>query len=406
MENHPIPQDVTGFQFKLIGEMTVKQFGLLAAGVIMGWIFLNFPASLIIRLPLAFVFFGMGIAFAFIPIEGRALDTMVLHFIKALFSPNQYIYKKLGGTLLVSTVLPKPSHTPVTTPKDQSEKLKIFLQALPKKPKNKLDEKELSFFQSISVFTASPFAKGQALSPKPNIITMEEEKSRGAGSGSARQKEEEAESAKQPESKEELEKESALLQKELQEAKTAELQQKTPDASFFAHQKVKDLEQQLREIQSQKQQLEEQLLQLQQRLMSTQAGYVPTTAGPKAETQNVRKISKDMGKSVGLPIAPEAPNLLTGIIKDSRGNMLPNILVEVRDKDGNPARAFKTNPLGQFASATSLLNGTYIVTFEDTRGEHTFDTVELIANGAVIEPIEVISKDMREDLRKALFGGT
>lgn len=402
MENHPIPQDVTGFQFKLIGEMTVKQFGLLAAGVIMGWIFLNFPASAFIKLPLAFAFFSMGFAFAFIPIEGRTLDTMVLHFIKALFSPNQYIYQKLGGTLIVTTAPPKPSHVP-PTPKDQSEKLKIFLQALPKKPKNKLDEKELSFFQSISIFTTSAPAKGQVASPKPNIITMEEEKSRGSGSGSARQ-EEEAESAKQPENKEELEKESALLQKELQVAKTVELEQKTPDASFLAHQKVTDLEQQLRETSSQKQQLEEQLLQLQQRLMSTQAGYVPTTAGPKAETQNVRKISKDMGKSVGLPIAPEAPNLLTGIIKDSRRNVLPNILVEVRDKDGSPVRAFKTNPLGQFASATSLLNGTYTVTFEDPRGEHTFDTIELIASGAVIEPIEVISKDQREDLRKALFG--
>lgn len=110
-----------------------------------------------------------------------------------------------------------------------------------------------------------------------------------------------------------------------------------------------------------------------------------------------------MGKSVGIPIAPEFPNMITGIIKDPRGNSLPNILVEVKDKTGNPVRAFKTNALGQFQASTPLSNGTYRIEFEDPKSQNKFDIIEFIASGQIILPIEVISEDTREELRKSLF---
>lgn len=100
---------------------------------------------------------------------------------------------------------------------------------------------------------------------------------------------------------------------------------------------------------------------------------------------------------------PEVPNLIAGVIKDPRGNILPNILVEVKDKDDNPIRAFKTNALGQFASATPLLNGTYTITFEDPKKTQLFDTIELLVNGNLIPPMEITSIDEREELRKSLF---
>jgi hypothetical protein len=101
---------------------------------------------------------------------------------------------------------------------------------------------------------------------------------------------------------------------------------------------------------------------------------------------------------------PQLANLLVGIVKDPRGNILSNILVEVKDSQGNPVRAFKTNTLGQFASATPLLNGTYTLVFEDPQGKQKFDAVEITADGSIISPLEVISSDAREELRKELFG--
>ena len=110
-----------------------------------------------------------------------------------------------------------------------------------------------------------------------------------------------------------------------------------------------------------------------------------------------------MGKSIGLPNAPEFPNIVSGIVKDPRGNSLSNILVEIKDNENNPVRAFKTNALGQFASATPLTNGTYTIEFEDPKTENKFDTIQFSANGEVILPIEVISVDRREELRRTLF---
>jgi len=60
MENHPLPQDITGFQFKLIGNMTVKQFSYLAVGVILAWITLSLPISIGIRFIFAGFFASLG----------------------------------------------------------------------------------------------------------------------------------------------------------------------------------------------------------------------------------------------------------------------------------------------------------------------------------------------------------
>ena len=63
MDNHPIPQDITGFQFKLIGDMTIKQFAYVAGGVIAGWFIYILPVLSLIRIPVALLAAGFGAAF-------------------------------------------------------------------------------------------------------------------------------------------------------------------------------------------------------------------------------------------------------------------------------------------------------------------------------------------------------
>jgi len=90
-------------------------------------------------------------------------------------------------------------------------------------------------------------------------------------------------------------------------------------------------------------------------------------------------------------------------VRDARGNVLPGILVEIKDKDGNPVRAFKTNGLGHFASATPVANGIYTIIFEDLKGKQDFEVVQIEAKGEIMLPLEIISHDAREALRKELF---
>src|SRR3989338_894653 len=388
MENHPIPQDITGFQFKLIGDMTIKQFAYLACGVILGWITFILPIFILIKLPFALIFIGLGVASAFVPIEGRPFDLMIINYFKALFNPTRYVYQKIGGHMWFPQVTNATIQTreAAQTSPQSTQKLKDFLKSLPKPPKNRFDEKEQIFLNSLS-----------SLSGTASINQSQKQQL------ADEQKKEDADN-KSREEKKGLEEETNLLRKQLEEAKLAESSNTDSSSYEAAHTKVLELENLLGEVQSQKQSLESQIIELKKRLETQkQQIFTPGVAQVRPETQSVRKVPKELGKSIGLPIMPEFPNIIAGIVKDPRNNPLPNILVEVKDESGNPVRAFKTNVLGQFASATPLANGTYAVSFEDPKEENKFDTIEVRVKGEILMPIEVISLDTREELRRSLF---
>lgn len=397
-EAHPIPQDITGFQFKLIGDMTVKQFAYLAAGAIAAWIVYLLPIFLLIKLPISIFFFGLGIALAFIPVDGRPLDVMIAHFFKAVFSPTQYVYQKQGTSLAVAG----GESADLTKTLSQNQ-LQAFFNKLPK-PKNQADKKEMVFFQNLQTITNSPQVNLPKEMPSHYYATK--------APNQPAQPQLQVQKPKEPidvNLTENLQKTAAILQKELDQAKKSEerqrLSQIDPKAFLDTHQKVLELQNQLSEMSGQKQELEKKLIEMQKGALASKTPFfAPSVAMPAAQTtQNVRSIPNTMTKQVGIAQAPEFPNLLTGIIKDSRGNPLQNILVEVKDVEGNAVRAFKTNALGQFASATSLTNGKYTIEFEDPKNMHKFDSVAFEATGQIIMPIEVISTDQREELRKSLF---
>lgn len=396
MENHPIPQDITGFQFKLIGEMTVKQFAYVASGAVIAWIFYILPLPAIIKIPIAFVFIAIGAALAFIPIDGRPMDSMIASFLKAVFNPTQYIYQKQGANLWVDK---QGANKPTQSAQDQ------FKQFLDKSPKNKLDQKESVFFQNLNTYESNP----QNTNVNPTSVPSHYFATQNAGpTPSTIPAAQKPKPADETLSQENLLKTAAVLEKELAQAKAVETRQNQIDPKAFleTHQKVLELQQQLGEMLSQKEELEKKLIDIQKN-MGQPGGQVFTASlaqqEPNKETKLVRSIPQNMTQSVGLPTAPEFPNLLTGIIKDPRGNPLSNILVEVKDEEGNAVRAFKTNALGQFASATALNNGKYTITFEDPRAQNKFDTVGFETTGDIIMPMEVISVDSREELRRSLF---
>lgn len=277
MENHPIPQDVTGFQFKLIGNMTVKQFAYLATGVILAWILLQLPITVLIKIPISSFFALLGLGLAFVPISGRPMDLMIKNFIKALFRPTQFIYHKSGTQLYFSNNKPTPQLNTVSPPL-----------SMPTPPPNQ---------------TSNPT---QQPSPPPLIVT-----------------------------------------------------------------------------------------------------YPKKGAIEGVQNPPYGKEAKLFIKPISMPgtilTPPDSPNVITGATKDPRGNTLSNILIEVRDKEGNPIRAFKTNELGRFASATPLFNGTYAIHCEDSKAQHKFEVKTVEVTGQIIQPIEITSLDPREELRRQLF---
>lgn len=386
MDNHPIPQDITGFQFKLIGDMTIKQFAYLATGSILGWLAFSLPTPFYIKFPFMAVFISFGVSFAFFSIEGRPVDTMIFNFLKAAFSPTKYVYlptrQNLQPQKVALNTVPSPTSPVVQMVHEE----------------NKLDKKEFDFFHMLSQMLSPGSHTTQAPindSTKPYIIT--------AHTPGEKKKED---PPPPPEEKkiEVLVAQSQNLEKKLQEAREEEKKDVGLPTYNEAHQKVLELESLLSQTQTEKQNLEEEIRALRRQLEATKQNvYTPSAATAPVTTKNVRIIPKELGKSAGMPIATEFPNVIAGIVKDPRGNPLPNILVEVKDQEGNPVRAFKTNALGQFSASTALSNGSYTIEFEDPNSAHKFDKVAFRADGNIILPIEVISVDTREELRRSLF---
>jgi hypothetical protein len=419
MENHPIPQDVTGFQFKLIGNMTVKQFAYVAVGVVLSVIFYYAPLLFVIKIPFIILFSSVGVALAFLPLDGRPLDVMLSQFLRALFLPNQYIYAKEGIDLSFSFPIHTVSNSTKVTPKANDirrKKALAHLLAQKSHTKSHLDEKENSFLSDLFSNKSQPAAH------QPTVQDLASSSGHAGGadiSGPSvvipitpiaypdeKKSDSEQKLDHDPEKIEEILKEEAVkAKKALEEAELEETAaDATPQATDEAHERFLVLQKQLAEITNQQKVVEEEIkrMQAERTTLPPQETYTPQ-ADTEINEEHVKKISPLQAKAKGILHAPDTPNVIVGIVQDPRGNMLSHILVEIRDQDGSPVRAFKTNELGQFATATPLSNGTYTMVFEDPQGKQQFDTIELVCTGQLLPPMEVVSHDEREELRRALF---
>lgn len=326
MENHPIPQDVTGFKFKLIGSVTIKQFLYLLGAGILTTITFVLPIPVYVKFPFMGLFACVGLGLAFVPIEGRPMDTMISNFAKTIPSENEYIYRKRGVNLATYDFF-KPL-VQVATPQQQAQKVanesdtrRAILLSQLRAHYIAPDQAEAKFLKNIkSVFDETPKPKIQQEAKIPTKIE---------------------ETVATP----------------------------APEPSVLT--------------------------------AATEAA--PTPTAPLEESENVRVVGPLQQLKAGFPTIPDTPNIVLGIVKDPRGRVLQNILVEVVDTSNVPVRAFKTNVLGQFASATPLPNGTYRVIFEDPQKVHEFEIIEITLTGEIFNPLEAVSLDQRERLRRELF---
>jgi hypothetical protein len=96
MEQHPLPRQITSFEFKLIGFMTLRQFLYLILFFPIGYIvFALIPVPVIRQLAGAIVVI-IGLLLAFLPVNDRPLDYFIRTLIKRLTSPTQYTFHKIN----------------------------------------------------------------------------------------------------------------------------------------------------------------------------------------------------------------------------------------------------------------------------------------------------------------------
>ncbi len=330
MQQHPIPQNVTQYQFRLVGDMTLKQFLELAGGMVLAYLFFASNLIFIVKWPLVILSLLFGAGLAFFPIEDRPLDQWITNFIKAIYQPTRFTWQKTNKVPSLFLFSARPmeiSNTITKTIKAPNITSQI---ATP----SDLSEKEATIVKSIdSLFNSLP--EPILSSPATKII------------------------------EDQVSKPSVVVRKLKPATEVADIILNTPVSNPIAIPKDKN------NVEPQK--------------PIPQSPNIIFTA-PTAP-QTVVAPARSAPKNITLPASPKNPNLITGAVVDQNGKLIENAIVQIVSSDGIPQRAMKTNSLGQFYTSTPLSPATYVIEVDKTG--LTFTPQQIVVNNTILSPVEL-----------------
>ena len=115
--------------------MTLKQFLKAGAGIVLALLLKSTGLVFFIKWPLMAVSALGGIALAFVPFQDRPLETWVVAFLKSIYSPTIYLYKKTGVKNWLDIDLTRPVEEEKTTeeelPTKDEKQVHEFIVSLP-----------------------------------------------------------------------------------------------------------------------------------------------------------------------------------------------------------------------------------------------------------------------------------
>ncbi len=415
MEQHAVPQDITGFKFKLVGDMTLKQFGELAAGAILAYMFYASNWHPLLKWPFVLLFGFLGVALAFIPIEERPLDLWILNFIRAIYRPTLYVWKRDGtgsAYLASSNMTTKPPMPKPVATTSATEETNLGLTPWPFEKETA--EPEITVAPAVAPPTPAPLsieelqklreqklgelaqAKGKLQEATkqakqevfvsqvgPNAVTVEQ----------LAQMRQEKVAQKDLDLNNQVAAGEAQLNILISQNKNLVDQVEAVKTKIggLADVDTTQLKQQLDTLAAQKNDLSAKIATLQDQLAEQRARPLsqPAYQEPRAvssPTPGVRVVNRPMEKQTTISLSDQ-PNVISGMVISEKGAPMEGAIVLIKDAAGNSIRALKTNRVGQFVVATPMENGKYYVELE--KEGYRFSVLEITLDGKVIPPLEI-----------------
>lgn len=308
-KEHQIPQQISSYQFRLVGDMTLKQFFQVAGGAVVSLLIYSSNLPGFIKWPFIVVSFLIGVGLAFFPIQDRPLEKWIILFVRSIYTPTLFVWRKQEQTpqffQAETTLTPEPTISteptlpvaPVASTVPDAEVYQIPTHTYTPPPQQPPEEKEVQ----VTV---------------PQVVAPTIDKS----------------------------KEEPVAQDTSTESASA---MSEPGSDYSS---------------------------------------LSPILGQKSGVVQQAKFSDEAGP----PLPSSKPNVIVGQVIDPLGKIVENAILEIRDSEGRPVRALKTNKLGHFMIVTPLINGTYeIVTEKDNL---IFETVRFEARGEIIPPIAIWAK--------------
>jgi len=153
MDQHPIPRQITTFEFKLIGFLTIRQFIYLVVFFPIGFVVYSlFPIPLL-NILLGVLTGCVGLAFAFLPVNDRPLDIWIRNFFKRMTSPTQYLFHKENAPLyfLQNLIFVSDPHRALTHIESQEKLAQYLATKNPAPTQNTKKQAILNLFQTASL---------------------------------------------------------------------------------------------------------------------------------------------------------------------------------------------------------------------------------------------------------------
>jgi len=349
MQQHPIPQNITSYQFRLIGDMTLKQFFQLLGGGVVAFIFFSTNLPGFIKWFFVIISLLMGAAFAFLPLEGRPLDKWLLAFIRAIYKPTQFHWKKepkLPDYLSNDPVTKTPSV--VQSPKTSSKSIPKHEKAVEKRHSERVDQ--------ITKLFSTPSAKLPTKTP----------------TSSATPQANPAPTAPPP--------------TKTQTPSPVKLTAKAPTTAPI-HTKPVEV---IQTIKNQKPTNHQIKPSAKKNVVSAPIPQPTKHTSPAPQIVNKKPTTKAvLNPDLPFPSLPETKNTLLGMVYSKDGKIIDNAIVEITDQSHQTIRATKTNKIGQFFLVTPLDKGSYFIDTE--KDGFNFSTISMMVEDKIYPPLEIRS---------------
>lgn len=173
---HAVPQNIMDVEFKIIGDLTMRQFAYLMILGLLSYFNTQFMVG-IFKWPLTIFFMVLGLALAFIPVQDRGLDVWLVNFIKSVYSPTQMVWRKtvaLPSAFLYDSLNVMKQELITLAPTTSRRKLEEYLDYSHKTlPRDPLDIPEAEYIMKVRQMSQNTRGNSAPSQPTNNSAVSE-----------------------------------------------------------------------------------------------------------------------------------------------------------------------------------------------------------------------------------------
>ncbi len=413
MKSHPVPQNIMDVEFKLFGELTIRQFGYVAGGALAAFVcYVLFADIGLVRWPLV-VFFGiLGIMLAVFKVNDRPFEIWLANFIFAIFTSQRSIWKKSAKTpeILRSINVNSSSKGSINTVINRSPLSSVYLpneeieENISKEDKEEADR--LSQIDSLwgtdtTQKVQSPIPQINTNVTKVEVKPIENVQTYSKPAITVPQVQEVKTIPDETLKKEvkqiaRLDLDDILPDKVSREDMLEKMDENTgvdqpliPTEETVVNDKVASVvedkmssETSLKNteyLDTLKTQLEEQ-----NKIINS----LRTKASESKVVMGTKNVVIETQKSMNDKTSLDKANFVSGYVKEKSGKGLSNVTLIIKDSKFRPVRATRTNNLGAFNITTPLPNGDY--SLEAVRSGMNFDNIDFSLDGSESKVFELV----------------